>query len=180
MRELPCITVNDAYKLAPWAEIHYGASPEWWKEHYAEVAKCAGRCVSVRTGHPMQPPHPNRSIEIASIVDKPGLSTTPGLLHHGKNSGYQAINLALLFGAKRILLLGYDMKGGPGAHFFGSHEAPLKGCSNYAKFIAGFRTIKPEDYGIQVLNCSRDTALDAFPVVTLEAALAAKAEEAAA
>jgi hypothetical protein len=30
-------------------------------------------------------------------------------LHHGQNSGYQALHLAVHFAAKRILLLGYDM-----------------------------------------------------------------------
>ena len=42
-------------------------------------------------------------------VAQPGLSRTQGVIHQGKNSGYQALNLAYLLGAKRILLLGYDM-----------------------------------------------------------------------
>jgi hypothetical protein len=40
------------------------------------------------------------------------ISRDPGTLAHGGNGGYQAINLAALAGAERIILLGYDMKHG--------------------------------------------------------------------
>jgi hypothetical protein len=39
-----------------------------------------------------------------------GLSDNPTELVHGTHGGYQAINLAVLMGAAKIVLLGYDMR----------------------------------------------------------------------
>ena len=99
-----------------------------------------------------------------------GLSRDADTVHSGGNSGYQAINLAYHLGATRIILLGFDMfcHGGR-SHWFGDHPASFPNSKgNPARFIADFRTIKPEDYGIEIINCSRVTALDAFPVMALE------------
>ena len=87
----------------------------------------------------------------------------------GSNSGYQAINLAYLLGATRIILLGFDMSNHSGlSHFFGDHPDEFAGGSDPKRFIAGVNTIKPEDYGIEIINCSRVTELDAFPRMSLE------------
>lgn len=168
--EYSCVTVNDAYRLAPWADVHYAAGADWWRIHNEAVSQSKGLRLSVKTPHTPPDSHPE-GVECWDVVRKPGLSRSMGILHHGLNSGYQAINVAYLLGARKIILLGYDMKGGPGAHFFGPHPEPLRGCTNYSKFIAGFRTINPPEYGVEIINCSRDTALDAFPVMSLEEAL---------
>lgn len=73
-------------------------------------------------------------------------------------------------GATRIILLGYDMTGG--SHFFGDHPKTLRRCPDYSRHAPAFRTIKPDFYGIEIYNCSRDTALDAFPCRPLEEVLA--------
>lgn len=98
------------------------------------------------------------------VEDKPGLGRKS--LHMGKNSGYQAINFAYLMGATRIILLGYDMQGG--SHFFGRHPKELRQQPDFKRHTAAFRTIHPDEYGIEIYNCTRETALDAFPVVPLE------------
>ena len=57
-------------------------------------------------------------------------------LRTGLNSGAAAINLAVHFGATRILLLGYDKghsKTGP-EHFFGAHPKRLRSHSPYHRF----------------------------------------------
>lgn len=101
-----------------------------------------------------------------------GLSRSQGVLHSGQNSGYQAINLAYLMGAEVILLLGYDMarRNGKG-HFFGEHPETLNHKTDYRQFITNFDSIKPDQYGIEIINCTRDTALTAFPKMDLEKAI---------
>jgi len=94
------------------------------------------------------------------------------------NSGYQALNLAIHFGARKIILLGYDMQCGPNGqtHWFGSHPGALeKGAGLYPRFVQNFRTTLPdlERNGITVVNCSRSTALDCFPKIPLVEALTA-------
>lgn len=112
-------------------------------------------------------PFPER-LNVINLKHNSGLSRNRGYIHGGGNSGYQAINLAYHFGATRIILLGYDMKTS-GQHFFGVHNSPgLNKDTNYSSFIANFRTINPKDYGIEIINCSRDSDLDCFSTAKLE------------
>ena len=103
------------------------------------------------------------------LVAQKGLAADPDYVHSGGNSGYQAINLALHLGATRIVLLGYDMHCHSGkSHWFGDHPEGFVSNIKFERFIAAYRSIKPEQYGIEILNCSRETALDAFPRHNLE------------
>lgn len=95
-------------------------------------------------------------------------------LHWGGNSGFQAINLAYLFGAQRIVLLGFDMQCGPRgeSHWFGDHPTH-QGFANPKTFDSWIRHLKIlardlADQGVQVYNATRQTALGCFPLVTLE------------
>lgn len=87
-------------------------------------------------------------------------------LHQGHNSGYQALNLAYLLGARRIVLLGYDMQmTGARAHFFGDHPAGCYAESNYRQdFLPAFPALARDlaDEGIDVVNCTPHTALTCF------------------
>jgi len=106
-------------------------------------------------------------------LDQPGLSKKQGVIHRGDNSGYQALNLAFLLGGERIVLLGFDlMMHGEKRHFFGDHPQAMNVSSNYPDFIGHFETIKPADYGLEILNCSRRTALKHFPCHDLDECLA--------
>lgn len=107
-------------------------------------------------------------------VAEPGLSRKQGVIHRGDNSGYQAVNLAYLMGAERIILIGFDMMMfGKQRHWFGDHPEHMNVDSNYVSCIRWFNTIKPEAYGIEIWNCSRRTAMDCFPKHDLDEALAA-------
>lgn len=90
-------------------------------------------------------------------------------IHTGSNSGYAAVNVAYHLKAKRILLLGYDMKvQGDKRHFFGAHPPGMEVDSNYASFMTKFATINPADYGLEIWNVTRDTAMTCFPVYDLD------------
>ena len=100
-----------------------------------------------------------------------GLSKDLNTVVGGQNSGYQAIGLARhLLGddGGTIILSGYDMTWTGGkAHWFGDHPEGLNNVQP-DKYAANFRTIKPEEYNLEIINCSRHTALDAFPIRKLE------------
>lgn len=103
----------------------------------------------------------------------------PGLgknrLHTGANSGYQAINLAYLFGAKKIILLGFDMKRGPNGetHHHGNHPGVLNRSLPIHTWLKKFPKLafdlKTE--GVEVINSTRDTSLECFNKINLEVAL---------
>ncbi len=116
--------------------------------------------------------------------DAPGLSLDPAVIHYGQNSGFQAVNLArhLLLErpgheARRILLLGFDFQ--PGAageiHFHGRHPAPLVNplAADLARWARHFDPVPAqlERDGIDIINCSRATALRQFRRGALENSL---------
>ena len=105
-------------------------------------------------------------------VNKPGFSTEWPIIHQGCNSGYQAVNLAghLLKWDGRVILLGYDMKKrGEQRHWFGAHPDGMEVESNYANWCNLFQsTVPTEQYGIEVWNCTRDTALHCYPWYDLD------------
>lgn len=90
-----------------------------------------------------------------------GLELSPRALRNGRNSGCAAINLAVHFGAVRVLLLGYDMGG---SHWFGQHPQKLRSNPPYESYIAAFATlVEPlHRIGVTVINCSRRTNLTTF------------------
>lgn len=162
------VAVNDAYTLAPWATALYAGDRKWWHWHKG-VPGFLGRRYTVQA-------YPG--VEVLRQGPDTGLCLDPTRLALGRNSVYQAINLAVHFGATRILLLGVDMSNGPRAdgkgrsdHFFGHH--PDNSAPQFSICLARFETlVQPlAKAGVEVLNCSRRTALDVFPRVALEEAL---------
>jgi len=160
-----------AIRLAPWAEVLYGCDRKWWVAH-PETAAFPGLKYSLEAvdGRPDVVPLANTGHQ--------GLEREPTGLRTGKNSGYQAINLAVHLGAARILLLGFDMQAdGDRTRWFGRHpyERARGPLPPFAAFLPHFQTLVAplQAAGVEVVNCSRRTALTAFPCVALEDALAA-------
>ena len=157
----------------------YAADYRWYTHHIADITRdYDGTLWTQSTGwikNTNEVVDPGQwGIKVLDSVDQPGLSREQGVLHRGGNSGYQAINLAYLWGATRIILIGYDMMmNGTQRHWFGDHPGTLNAGSNYHDFGQAYKTIKPEDYGIEIWNCSRRTALDCFPIYDLDEVLAA-------
>lgn len=164
------ITVNTTWKLAPWAAIHYSSDHDWWECNVQAMRReCAGEFW---TGHPTyDEPDVKRC-----AYDKQGrgLSKTPGVINWGGNSGYCAIGLAHQFGAKRIILLGFDQGETKGfGHWHPDHPAKIAKAFNWPMWKVRFDEMAADAKasGIEIINCSRVTALRCFPQMRLEAAL---------
>lgn len=184
------IVVNDNYRIAPWADALYASDYKWWKAHRDTVGAFAGAKYSV-----LPPPLPSRRFKQSLVAqDYPevvvlkntgveGLETSPDGLRTGQNSGYGAINIAIHYGATRILLLGYDLqRTGGKAHWFGDHPPGLQMRAEALETQRRWfdTMIGPlQALGVEVWNCSRQTALTCFPSVPLEDALHLSLMEAA-
>lgn len=91
------------------------------------------------------------------------IQAEPGTIGGGGNSGFQALNLAIQFGARRILLLGYDMHGG---HWHGDHPAGMAQPKDdtMARWRRAFQANAPliAAMGVEVINCTPGSALTCF------------------
>ena len=159
--------------MAPWADVLYACDPKWWDTHYEEVSvRFKGRLMSQYNASQWESKAKFTGPTQGRIECLPG-NHNHGLgelqLHYGNNSGYQAVNLAYILGAARILLLGYNLGPVGGSwHFFGHHPKHLREQSPWDKFIRSFKTIDPKFYGIEIINCTLDSHLKHFPIRRLD------------
>jgi len=86
-----------------------------------------------------------------------------------QNSGAGAIALAVSKGAQRVILLGYDCQHTGGkAHWHKDHPKGLGNAGSVDKWPAQFKTLADRFKKIDIINCTRDTALTVFRRATLE------------
>ena len=147
----------------PDADYLYACDQKWWQVHIDEVrASFRGKLYTQWRQPDEKAWAEQHGITPINGASSPGLGRE--LLHYGSNSGYQAINLAFLMGATRIILLGYDMqKTGGRNHWFGDHPNGLvNGIDTHLvpNFTPLAEDLKAE--GVEVINCTRETALTQF------------------
>lgn len=165
------IAINDAYRLAPWADAVYGTDARWWHWHKG-VQGFTGAKWSLEHSQWWNYRELYPDVQRLRNSGPDGLEHDPTALRNGRNSGFAAINLAYHYGASRIVLLGYDMQPtGKRQHFWAENngEHPNKSRSPYAQFRRRFESlVKPlQKRGVSVINCTRTTALTAFPCAPL-------------
>lgn len=161
------IAINDAYRLAPWADILYGCDWPWWVSQLGARAFSGGDRVTMEDPYHTWPAEPARfGLRVLKCTGAFGFEEAQTAVRHGYSSGAQALQIAAHMGAKRILLLGFDCKaatvdGAVRHHWLTSREVKQP---PYGKFVMGFEALAPElsARGIDVVNCSPDTALTMF------------------
>lgn len=163
--------MNDSWRLLPSCHHIWATDYRWWKHHIADIANdYEGRCWTQEVQWPKdQRPEQWGITCLKADTGAAGLSRDPETVHTGKNSGYAAINLAYHLGAKRILLLGYDMMtDGHKRHWFGAHPQGMEVASDYDSFMRRFETIIPSSYDLEIWNLTRRTAMTCFPRYDLD------------
>jgi hypothetical protein len=101
-----------------------------------------------------------------------GFNPDPDALRTGMNGGYQALHLVAHLGAKRVILVGFDNQG---PHWFGEHPQPVQKSMPpaYGLRLGFFRALGVilAGRGIEIVNASAHSALDAFQQVDLQGEL---------
>jgi hypothetical protein len=170
--DVAVLAVNDAWRLMPWADALYACDAAWWQLHTGTGF----------TGDKWSSHHANGNDKLAvaeryglALVQgktEKGFSTDPSCIHYGGNSGFQAINLAMLFGARRIVLVGFNLQPlGGQVHFFGDHPKGLRQTARYERFLPAFNeAAKRLPAGVEIINATPDSALKCFPCMPIDAA----------
>jgi len=152
--------------------VVYGCDGPWWANkkglpgflgtklcHDTEV------CATFRDVHKLEvEPHDRM------------LFSNPGVVGSGGNSGFQALNLVVQFGAKRIVLIGFDMHAGNGVHWYGPNNGrhmrnPTDFSFVHWRDAFARNAPKLKRMGVEVVNASADSALVCFEHLPLEEVL---------
>lgn len=176
-REHPrIIAINDAVDLLPNAAVCYGCDAAWWEVRNGLPDFSGERWTSfslapknVKSSEMVE----RYGLRVIRGEERPGFSRGQDVIFYGNNSGYQGLNLAILFGAAEIILIGFDMRAvGGQSHFFGEHRSPLRATGNFTTWIAKF-TKAAEMLGgsPRIINSTPNSALMCFPYVPLAEAL---------
>jgi len=173
------IAVQDAYKLMPWADAMYGCNPSWWRVHKDCNGFAGEKWSTHEVGNNLNDKREAAELYKINIVrgkDGDEFSFDPGVIHYGSNSGFQAINLAILKGCTQIVLVGFDMRHvGGKSHFFGDHPKELH--TNTDQHFRGYvkrfdRAAKNLPAHISIVNATPGSALTSFRMTSLEEAIA--------
>lgn len=164
------IAVKEGVYLRPDADVLFFAG-----EFPAQIAppllkRFAGTYMVVRgKGHPVFPEDVKR---VGRTATHTHWSTDPTMVA-GFDAGTSAINLAILFGATEIILLGYDMGGGrwfTGEH---PHPVPVIPLWRHRQHLVPLPSLAADARakGIRIVNCSPISNAGLFPYQPLEAFL---------
>lgn len=170
-----CIAVNRAFEVLPWAQIVYFSDARFWAWYSDRLLQHPGIKVTLQ-GRLFRE---HESVRKLRATGRGGVDWRPGCLRTGNCSGYAAINLALHCGAKRVLLLGYDMQAAPdGAlHWHEEHPVPTR-LEALERMQLFFRTLQAalRGTGVQVqlvrVGGVQSALSGVFEEVELEHALA--------
>lgn len=165
------IAVNKSILSYPNADALYWTDSRVYGWYKNEIDKFKGLKYSIRHNITY-----TNDVKVLRKSNKFGLEDSKDALCHGNNSGYAAINLAYLLGAKRIILLGYDMRNdGTRGHYHDGYPVPITGNNIYKdQFIPGFQVIADllKQKNVEVYNASMTSALTVWPKISFDKALA--------
>lgn len=159
------IAVNMAYKIGTWMDCVFFGDHGFLDHREGELLGWPGLRI---TSAPETTTYQGRlKIVERDTVKKIGSSPEPNKICWNMNSGSAAIDLAVHFGAKRIILLGFDMKldGANNQHWHKYYTSNLQSIQATMKMhLKSFPVLAEDLKGrVEIINASPDSAIDSFP-----------------
>jgi hypothetical protein len=167
------VAINDAYKILPNATALFWCDASW-----------AGREYDGLKLHKTQlrfNPKFNASTQIenstltsggALILNRTGAHGYDPDINNvmGNNGGVQSINFVVNLGARRIHLIGFDMRDNPTKrgenHWHNYHQLVVKPDIYTRSFIPSMNAlnagIRSSGVDVEILNCSKTSAIECF------------------
>ncbi len=168
------IGINVAYLIGNWIDIVFFGDSSFFLKQQKGLAEFVGMKV---TCHPHMEKHMWIKYLLRDGKRPRGISPNPKMVSWNNNSGAAAISLAANAGAKRIFLLGFDMKLNEQNY---QHWHDLYGKSNtlprkigglpFERHLRGFVEIARDakQRGIEIINVCPDSAIKEFPKINLK------------
>lgn len=170
------IAINRAFETCPQAQVL------WWSDHLFYLrnreAIDAHAAPYKATGLRSNEQHADLAAEVHRyrFTGLHGLDAEPGCVRTGNNSAFAALHLAAHLGARKIVLLGVDMKHGAAGetHWHNGHGIAHIEHTLTHQMLPYFESLKEPlaALGIEVLNANPESALLTWPRMTFDQALA--------
>lgn len=158
--------VNNAVFMARFADVHYACDEAWWKTYSPTRAEWfTGERLTISPYY-----YRYDAVRIPSEYSGTfGDGFGKAAVRTGGNSGFQALNLAIIRGHKTICLLGFDHQHTAGkSHFHGDHPKGMGNAKACDVWLRAMNKAALNTHGAKVINCTRDTALECFERMPLE------------
>jgi hypothetical protein len=180
--QLPVFCANRAHEIFR-CDVLHGCNSQFWDYYWPQIKDKP--CDKWTTRPELKGKYPG--LNYIEERWEPGLSRDPSWIsaHHG--TGPQLVNIAYLYGCTRLLLVGWDMRYHGkqsrteytrrrylGEDPLTRNHWPMTGDQGeFSGLIKEMETIKPAEYGIEIINCTPGSAMDCFPFGDLNEAIAA-------
>ncbi len=157
------VACNNAYLLDLNADVLCWADQRWYMWNRFDLVNHKGPYkIAWRSG----PNTPGlKYYQLKHHNQPPGISSKPDQII-ANNTGQGAINIAYLFGAARIVLLGFDMRMVAGQHNWHTKHKGATSHNRYPQVFAPAISRAAKDLkqrGVEVINATKDSALKCFP-----------------
>lgn len=173
------IGVNMAYKLGSWVDMMFFGDLGFFLKNRFALAEYSGVKISCHHAVNGYEYTSDKIKYLPKHRDKVGgISDRPDRVCWNGNSGAAAVSVAVQAGAKRIILLGFDMKRDEAkTHWHREYYPPetKKGAPSpltapYHRWATGFENIArdAQKMGIEILNANPDSAIPHFKKVTVK------------
>ncbi|MDX1532643.1 MAG: hypothetical protein R3230_00390 [Nitrosopumilaceae archaeon] len=176
--DIEVIAVNDNYNLVPWADHVFAADLKWWRKYYDDVCDTVEDYTKLHTIENVVTALFRKRETRIPITHKTVFRDVTHLefnplykWYHGGNSGILAMELARTLDAKKIILVGFDFQHTDNkSHWFGDHPTGFLNANQCERWIMEIEKMMPyyEKHGIDVVNCSNETAINSIRKSRLE------------
>lgn len=168
-----------AFQLGDWVDFCFFGDDGWFRDHRDALCQFTGMRISCAPMFGKTTYHADNGERVKYLIQDPkkshGISDVPYTVCWNANSGAAAISLAAHLGAKKIVLVGFDMQldSNGNSHWHKEYQLHPNRRPVFPRHLRGFPIIAKdaERMGIVILNASPDSAITSFPKMTVEAVL---------
>jgi hypothetical protein len=158
LRGRHCLAINEAFVDAPWADVLFFRDPEWFARNSAALTRWAGLICTVSPGAKREWPDRLRLVAAGGKA-----------MPRARTSGQQAVSLAIMLAARRVVLIGFDWNY-DGGNYHDRHPAPgLMYRGGLLEAWAGYRE-RAARAGCEILNATPGSFIGDFARIGLSEA----------
>jgi hypothetical protein len=167
------IGVNDSFKLGSFVGYVWFGDQRWYEwnkeflKEYRESKKVYTCAESLED---------NPDLQCFKRGKPLGVETTLNKVSWNRTSGASAINFAYHLGARKIILIGFDMKRGNKGetHWHDNHKKKDADIDTlFLRYLEPFKAIKrdADKLGVKIVNLNLNSAIEDFPKMTYKEAI---------